>query len=69
MFPVTCPYLLIMCKKSESITYAKSSIEEYKKLPNFTLQWVDAGHDVHMSDPEIIAPYITQFLTKPQAKL
>lgn len=69
LYPIKCPFLLIMCKKSKSLQFAESAIEEHEKCQNFTLQWVDAGHDVHITDPEMIAPYITQFLMKKQANL
>lgn len=69
IYPITCPYLLIMCKKSSAMTFAKPIIEEYKKWKNFHFKLVDAEHDVHIAKPQMIAPYITNFLTKSDAKL
>lgn len=58
-----------MCKKSKAILFAEEAIEEYKKYPNFTLQWVNATHDVHIESPEMIAGYISDFLMKSTAQL
>lgn len=69
IYPITCPYLLIMCKKSSVMSFAEPVIEEYKKWKNFHFHLVDAEHDVHIAYPQLIAPRITTFLTLSEAKL
>lgn len=65
LFPITCPYLLILCKKSSpkilKIDKALDEVENWRKVK---VHWIDADHDVHMTDPEIVAPMISNFLLK-----
>lgn len=67
--PITCPYLLIMCKNSVAKSFSQPLIEEFKTLKNVQIQWVDGSHDVHISYPEKVAPYVIEFLTKLESKL
>lgn len=62
--PVTCPILALMCKKSDYYRISKPAIEEYSKQKNFTLQFIDAGHDVHLTSPRLIATHISDCLLK-----
>lgn len=70
LHPITCPYLLILCKKSpSSMPILKEELEEVKKWRKVTIKRIDAGHDVHLVDPEVIAPIIIEFLLESEAKL
>lgn len=68
--PVTSPYLLIYStSKYDEIPIAKKMIKEFKKLGNMKFHFVDGGHDVHLLQPEIVAPIISTFLLSYGAKL
>lgn len=68
--PITCPYLLILCKKtSPQIPKIDKALEEVEKWRKVKIHWIDADHDVHMTDPERVAPIISNFLLESEAKL
>lgn len=67
--PITCPYLLIMCQNFTAKWFSQPIIEEFQTWKNSLIQWVDGTHNIHISFPEKVAPYITEFLLKWQAKL
>lgn len=70
LFPVTCPYLVIVAKKSPPIlSDMHPVIEEMDKWPRTKVILLDTGHDVHMNQPELIVSYITEFLLKIEGKL
>lgn len=62
-YPVKCPVLIIVAKQnSMQLTYFKDVIKYFKTLKNFKMVYVDFGHDVHFTNPEVVAPFICDFL-------
>lgn len=70
LFPITCPYLIIIAKQSPLvITDMNSLLDLIKKWGKITSVFLDAGHDVHLIHPELIAPHINDFLLKLESNL
>lgn len=68
--PILCPYLLVICKKSASaVPVLDKALTELYKWNKVKVVCVDAGHDVHISNPEMVASIITEFLLESEAKL
>lgn len=68
-YPIQCPVLMIICKQNEmQMTYFKDVIEYCKTLENFTIHYVDYGHDAHFTNPEVVAPFVCDFLQKVDVK-
>lgn len=70
LYPITCPHLLILAKRSHKlITDLYPILEELKKCKKFTVITLDGGHDIHITNPELVAPHITEFLLVSESKL
>ncbi|CAH1174182.1 unnamed protein product [Phaedon cochleariae] len=68
--PVTCPVLLILAKQNQKpIRKYADILDMIRKWKNVTVRFVEGGHDVHNNYPERVAPHITEFLLKQEAKL
>lgn len=68
--PVTPPYLLIYStSRHDVIPIENKVIEEFRKFRNVQIHSIDGGHDVHLLQPEIVAPIISKFLLKYQSNL
>lgn len=69
-YPIQCPYLLILAKRSHSIiTDLYPILDEIKTWKNATIIALDVDHDMHMNNPELVAPIISEFMTKIITKL
>lgn len=70
LYPIMCPCLLINCRKS-SVRWPliKTVLDEVEKWRKVKIHWVDAGHDVHILNPELVASIIADFLLETEAKL
>lgn len=70
LYPITCPCLFIICRKS-SVKWPQINIvlDEVEKWREVQVHWVDAGHDVHMTHPELVCSIIANILLKTEAKL
>lgn len=68
---IKCPTLVI--RAIESNWYYndiyKAFIEMYEQNPNFRTVAVEGNHDVHMTYPHRVAPFLNKFLTKNLSKL
>lgn len=70
LFQISCPVLLIVAKQSPPIlTDMQAVLSEIKTWKNVNVIFLDVGHDIHITHPEIVAPYISDFLLKLEAKL
>lgn len=71
LYPVSCPYLFILCRKTASMLLSATleALNEVEKWNKVKIQWVDGGHDVHMLNPKIVAPIISEFLLETPAKM
>lgn len=64
-YPVNCPVLIILGKKNNiQLMYFRDVIRYYRTRKNVTIRYVDYGHDVHFTNPEVVAPFICDFLSK-----
>lgn len=70
IYPITCPYLLIFCKETSPIipriAQFMDVIKEWRKVK---ICWVDGGHDVHLTNPDLVAPIIAEFLLELESKI
>lgn len=70
---ITCPLLII--KARNGLQKLKDDVlNEYvdiyrKSSAEFCLVEVEGTHHVHLTHPELVAPYINEFLSKPSSKL
>lgn len=70
LFPINCPFLLLIARQSPPIlTNMQAALPEIETWKNVKVVFLDVGHDVHMTHPEIVAPYINDFLLKIDGKL
>lgn len=70
LHPITCPYLFIGCEQSLTKSpIVQTILREVQELEKMKIQYVNGGHDVHMLNPQLVAPVITQFLLQSEAKL
>lgn len=70
LFPITCPVLTIIAKKSPPIlTDMQATLPVIEKWEKINIVILDVGHDVHMTNPEIVIPYINDFLLKIDSNL
>lgn len=69
-YPIMCPFLHVLCRESSGRwPWIDQTLDELKKWGKVKIHWVEAGHDVHMLDPEVVAPIIADFLKESEAKL
>lgn len=65
VYPVKCPVLIVLAKQNKvQLTYFRPVIKYLKTQKNVSIKWVDYGHDVHLTNPEVVAPFICDFLKK-----
>lgn len=65
IYPIQCPVLVIVAKQNKmQLTYFKKVFKYVKTQKNFLLKSVDYGHDVHFTNPEVVAPFVCDFLSK-----
>lgn len=65
LYPVRCPVLVIIAKQSKlQSMYFKDVLKYIKTRKNFIVKTVNYGHDVHFTNPEVVAPFICDFLRK-----
>lgn len=70
LYPVICPYLLILCQNSDrTVSVDYKTLEEVKTWKKFKIRWLKADHHVHLIEPEKVAPIIADFLLKSESKL
>lgn len=70
LFPITCPYLIILAEQSPlGLTLRFATLEEAEKWGKTKVVYLDYGHDVHITHPEVVAPHINDFLSTLQDKL
>lgn len=61
--PITCPTLMLLAKQYVSQNeLMQPVIKTLEKCRNVHLHYIDGGHDVHNTNPEVIAPYVNKFL-------
>lgn len=64
-YPVRCPVLVIIAKQNKmQLIYFRDVLKYIRTQKNFLLKPVDYGHDVHLTNPEVVAPFICDFLRK-----
>lgn len=69
-YPICCPHLIILAKDSlVGKKVDKDLFKILKKNKNFRSKWVEGQHDVHLEDPDIVAPLISTFLLRQNSKL
>nr|CAD7267865.1 unnamed protein product [Timema shepardi] len=69
---VRCPLLLIMGNQSslKNFALAQELLQMFKKnCEEFRYFVVEGGHDLHLNNPEIVAPLVTNFLNSPKCSL
>lgn len=68
--PILCPVLLILAKQTvPKIAATFVSLEIVKKWKHAVIKFVDGTHDVHITNPERVVPYIAEFLITQQSKI
>ncbi|KAJ9578411.1 hypothetical protein L9F63_005369 [Diploptera punctata] len=63
---VKCPVLAVLTdipKLAQIWRSAKLALQFFSSKPNFTRVDVEGNHDVHLNNPERIAPIVSKFLT------
>lgn len=63
--PIKCPVLVVIAKQNKmQLVYFKNVLKYVKTQRNYIVKSVDYGHDVHFTNPEVVAPFICDFLRK-----
>lgn len=64
-YPVKCPVLVVVAKQNKmQMIYFRDVFKYIRTLRNFLIKSVDYGHDVHFTNPEVVAPFVCDFLSK-----
>lgn len=66
--PVTCP-VLILLSTSRSLDYLLEPLYKLYVETGYEIHKYEGHHDMHNTNPEIIAPFIVKFLLKDKNKL
>lgn len=70
LYPILCPCLFIVCRKSsDKLPKINTFLDEVEKWKKVKVHWIDAEHDVHITDPELVSSVIADFLLDTEAKL
>lgn len=68
--PITCPHLIIMASDGKLIKrYTNKLKKHFEKNRKCIFRVAKGDHDVHMDDPEKVAPIISKFLLRQFNKL
>lgn len=68
LHPINCPHLLVMASDGEG-DFNKNILKVFSKNKNHECHIVDGEHDVHLDNPERVAPIVSKFLLKRYSKL
>lgn len=68
--PVTCPHLVIIAEDSSIIKkVSRPLLKVLERNKKYVFRVVKGNHDVHLENPERVAPIVTKFLEKNFSKL
>lgn len=66
--PIRCPMLVLLAEEGEGLGN-EEVLKEFAKNKDCTIRLIEGRHDVHMDQPERVAPIITDFLINCTSKL
>lgn len=73
---IQCPFLLVATEILEKFIHSdfrkgvtRKTLQIFKKNKNFEMVVVDGYHDVHNTDPHVVAPHVSRFLTHQKSAL
>lgn len=68
--PLKCPVLIVFgLDNPGQRRIQRSIINHLKKQKNVTVKYIPGHHDIHLTDPEKVAPIVLDFLNFQQSKL
>ncbi|GJQ82508.1 hypothetical protein Trydic_g14494 [Trypoxylus dichotomus] len=68
LFPVTCPVLMLLTPNNDFNDRSSHMLEKFEEA-GFCVKTINDHHHVHLTNPEVMADDISNFLTNSQSKL
>ncbi|KAI4465962.1 monoacylglycerol lipase [Holotrichia oblita] len=68
LYPVKCPVLMLLTPDNDFNHKSQYLLERFREA-NFCVKTIDDHHHVHLTNPEVIADHISNFLINIQIKL
>lgn len=66
---VICPVLFVLATNSALTGFVIKALDVIKKWKHVDIKFIEGEHDIHMTDPEKVPAYITEFLMTQRSKI